>query len=229
MRASSRPQAAQLRARVAGDHAPRICAARIAALRGCRGPRRRPARPGASARSRGSHRGRRRPSGARTAARRSPGRSVCAATAPGSAAEMPAPAMITRRPRMRAFLAYSATTSGSRWADITRISCRMPRSLSSAAGLLHRLQVALGAHHDAHPRRVDVELVELGLGLRTRPSGPGTSEMPGAPDGDAPLRGPPSPAQRSGPRSRRAAHCRPRSVMGCAREQTHGAPSTARR
>ena len=33
------------------------------------------------------------------------GRSVCAATTPGSAAERPAPAMITFRPRMRAFLA----------------------------------------------------------------------------------------------------------------------------
>ena len=33
------------------------------------------------------------------------GRSVCAATTPGSAADSPAPAMITRSPRMRAFLA----------------------------------------------------------------------------------------------------------------------------
>ena len=30
------------------------------------------------------------------------GRSVCAAATPGSAADRPAPAMITRRPRMRA-------------------------------------------------------------------------------------------------------------------------------
>ena len=33
------------------------------------------------------------------------GRSVCAATTPGSAAASPAPAMITRSPRMRAFFA----------------------------------------------------------------------------------------------------------------------------
>ena len=50
------------------------------------------------------------------------GRSVCAATTPGSAAARPAPAMITRSPRMRAFFAYSATVSGSRCALITRIS-----------------------------------------------------------------------------------------------------------
>ena len=45
-----------------------------------------------------------------------------AATTPGSAAARPAPAMITRRPRIFAFFAYSATVSGSRWALITRIS-----------------------------------------------------------------------------------------------------------
>jgi hypothetical protein len=33
------------------------------------------------------------------------GSSVCAATTPGSAAERPAPAMITRSPRIFAFLA----------------------------------------------------------------------------------------------------------------------------
>src|SRR3954447_6350760 len=40
------------------------------------------------------------------------GRSVCAATAPGSAAARPAPAIRTRRPRSRAPFAYSATASG---------------------------------------------------------------------------------------------------------------------
>ena len=50
------------------------------------------------------------------------GRSVCAATTPGSAAASPAPAMITRSPRNFAFFAYSATVSGSRCALITRIS-----------------------------------------------------------------------------------------------------------
>ena len=61
------------------------------------------------------------------------GRSVCAAHTPGSAADSPAPAMITRSPRIRAFFAYSATISGSRCADITRTSCRIPRSVSSFA------------------------------------------------------------------------------------------------
>jgi hypothetical protein len=32
------------------------------------------------------------------------GRSLCAAATPGSAADSPAPAMMTRRPRIRAFL-----------------------------------------------------------------------------------------------------------------------------
>ncbi len=50
------------------------------------------------------------------------GSCVCAATTPGSAAASPAPAMITRRPRMRAFRQYSATMWGSRCADMTRTS-----------------------------------------------------------------------------------------------------------
>src|SRR6185369_4788133 len=50
------------------------------------------------------------------------GRSVWAAATPGSAADIPAPAMITRRPRMRAPWQYSRTSSGSRWALITRTS-----------------------------------------------------------------------------------------------------------
>ena len=47
------------------------------------------------------------------------GRSVCAATAPGSAADSPAPQMSTRSPRSRALRAYSATASGVRCADRT--------------------------------------------------------------------------------------------------------------
>src|SRR5215203_4217319 len=50
------------------------------------------------------------------------GRSVWAAATPGSAADIPAPAMITLRPRIRAFWQYSRTSSGSRWALITRTS-----------------------------------------------------------------------------------------------------------
>src|SRR5207253_4188192 len=60
------------------------------------------------------------------------GRSVWAAATPGSAADIPAPAMITLRPRMRAAWQYSRTFSGSRWALITRTSYRMPASWSAA-------------------------------------------------------------------------------------------------
>src|SRR5439155_150247 len=42
------------------------------------------------------------------------GRSVCAATTPGSAAASPAPQISTLRPRDRAEVAYSATAAGSR-------------------------------------------------------------------------------------------------------------------
>src|SRR5215218_5850542 len=61
------------------------------------------------------------------------GRSVCAATTPGSAADRPAPAMMTFSPRERALFAYAATLSGSRCADMTLISFAMPRSVSSFA------------------------------------------------------------------------------------------------
>ena len=64
-----------------------------------------PARPAASARSRAARRARRRPTSTTSAARRSPAASVWAATTPGSAADRPAPAMITRRPRICAFFA----------------------------------------------------------------------------------------------------------------------------
>src|SRR5262249_38855675 len=48
------------------------------------------------------------------------GRSVWAAAKPGSAADIPAPAMITFSPRMRAFVQYSPVCTGSRWALSTR-------------------------------------------------------------------------------------------------------------
>ncbi len=50
------------------------------------------------------------------------GRSVWAAATPGSAADIPAPAMITFSPRILALVQYSRTISGSRWALITRTS-----------------------------------------------------------------------------------------------------------
>src|SRR5919202_5699311 len=52
---------------------------------------------------------------------------------PGSAAALPAPAMMTRTPRRAAVDAYSATPRGSRWAESTFISNLMARSRSSSA------------------------------------------------------------------------------------------------
>src|SRR5450759_3556642 len=117
------PQAGELRAGVPGNHALRICAARIAALRGLSRPTPATGTPGGICTI--ERIASRPPAALSRPDSGTPitGRSVCAATAPGSAAEMPAPAMITRSPRMCAFLAYSATRSGSRCADITRISC----------------------------------------------------------------------------------------------------------
>src|SRR4051794_17349559 len=56
------------------------------------------------------------------------GRSVCAATAPGSAAARPAPQISTRRPRSRAVFEYSATASGFRGAERTSNSQPIPCS-----------------------------------------------------------------------------------------------------
>src|ERR1700761_5086566 len=57
------------------------------------------------------------------------GRSVCAAATPGSAALIPAPAMITFSPRARAVVQNSWTLSGSRCALITCVSDLMPCSV----------------------------------------------------------------------------------------------------
>src|SRR3954452_18303405 len=61
------------------------------------------------------------------------GSSVYAAMTPGSAAALPAPAMMTRTPRSAAVEAYSATPRGSRWAESTFISKVIARSSSSSA------------------------------------------------------------------------------------------------
>ena len=50
------------------------------------------------------------------------GRSLLEAAKPGSAADIPAPAMITFSPRMRALAQYSPVSSGWRWALRTRTS-----------------------------------------------------------------------------------------------------------
>jgi AcrR family transcriptional regulator len=74
-----------------------------------------------------------RPTSTTSAARRSPAGRLCAATTPGSAADRPAPAMITAGPRIARVLGVLGDHVGSRCADITRTSCRMPRSSSSFA------------------------------------------------------------------------------------------------
>ena len=85
-----------------------------------RSRRRRPGSRAASAPRRAARRGRR--GSCRGSARRSPAGRCGRRRRPGSAADIPAPAMITFSPRIRAFVQYSRTISGSRWALITRTS-----------------------------------------------------------------------------------------------------------
>ena len=70
------------------------------------------------------------------------GRSVCAATTPGSAADRPAPAMITRMPRICAFLAYVGDrvglAVGGHHADLVQDAA----GLQLVGGLLHLVHVA---------------------------------------------------------------------------------------
>src|SRR5438093_5163510 len=84
------------------------------------------------------------------------GSSVCAATTPGSAAARPAPQISTRRPRPAAERAYSATASGSRWAERTSNSLAIPRasSSSSAACILSR--------SDSDPTRMPTRVSSTG-------------------------------------------------------------------
>jgi outer membrane murein-binding lipoprotein Lpp len=61
------------------------------------------------------------------------GRSVCAAATPASAADIPAKAMIARKPSFSAFFAASAVSSGVRWAESTRTCEPMPSSASASS------------------------------------------------------------------------------------------------
>ena len=94
------------------------------------------------------------------------GRSLWAAATPGSAADIPAPAMITFSPRIRALVQYSRTSSGSRWALITRTSWLIPASSRAAPAGFHLRHVVLRAHDDPDQRLVDVDLLERLLDLR---------------------------------------------------------------
>ena len=91
------------------------------------------------------------------------GRSVWAATTPGSAAERPAPAISTRRParaRGARVLGDLVGLAVGRDARGSRGRCRACRARSAAAS--HRLHVALGAHQDPDEQRP-------AAGLRRRP------------------------------------------------------------
>ena len=71
--------------------------------------------------------------------------------------------MITRSPRMRAFLAYSATSLGvavgGHHADLVQ-DAALGQLLG---GLLHGGHVGLGAHDDADAGGVHLQAVELGF------------------------------------------------------------------
>ena len=218
------PQAAELGAGVAGDHS----GAEDLAPRGrprcarCPGRRRRRARPGGICTIE-------RIASSPPAAVRRPdsgtpitGRSVCAATAPGSAAEMPAPAMITRSPRMRAFFAYSATRSG---CAVRRHDADLVQDaplFELVGGLLHRLHVALGAHHDAdaaaRPRRTPRAAPDTSSPATARAPARSRECRPDDPRRSAdrlPALGPGGCAPRGSSR-REHTHWRGRSAGGCA-------------
>src|SRR5712692_9306171 len=58
------------------------------------------------------------------------GRTDFEAVMPGRCAAPPAPAMMTSMPRLSALEAYLKSRSGVRWAETTRVSCGTPRALS---------------------------------------------------------------------------------------------------
>src|SRR5579862_6665635 len=76
------------------------------------------------------------------------GRSVCAATTPGSAAASPAPQISTLIPRPAADRAYSATASGVRCAERTSNSQTISRASSSSSAACMR------ARSDSEPTRM---------------------------------------------------------------------------
>ena len=158
------PDGPDLGAGVAGDHKLRMRAASTAAfLRVVHADRRH--------RHAGRHLGDRQQrveaardaSSTTSAARRSPAGPCARRPRPGSAAARPAPAMITFSPRMRAFLAYSATMSGSRCARHHADLVEDAAVGELLRGLLHDGHVGLGAHDDADERGVDRQALELGF------------------------------------------------------------------
>ena len=106
----TRPPAPRRAGRHGGSGATRAAARaedasrQTAALRALSTPTPRPGRPAASARSRAGRPARPRPTCDEVSGTPITGRSVWAAATPGSAADSPAPAMITCSPRIRAFL-----------------------------------------------------------------------------------------------------------------------------
>ena len=126
-----------------------------------RRPRTRPARPAASGRSRAARRGRPRPTSTDVSGTPITGSDVCAATTPGSAAERPgagddhaqaAQLGVPRVVRDQVGIAMGGhdahLVADAALAELLR-------------GRLHRGHVALGAHHDADARGVDLHALEL--------------------------------------------------------------------
>src|SRR6266550_7485394 len=84
------------------------------------------------------------------------GRSVWAASTPGSAAASPAPAIRTRNPRSRAVRPYSATESGCRCAERTSNSWVMPRASSSSTAACMR------GRSDSEPTTMPTSGLDMG-------------------------------------------------------------------
>ena len=193
MRASSVHRRAELRAGVAGDHlgsGPRREDSRAGrgsrALRALSRPDAAPTRHAraASARSRGSRRGRPRPLRRPDSGTPITGRSVCAATRAGERRRDAGPGddhAQAPHARVLGVLGHQVRFAvGGHHAHLVQDA-----ALVELAGrLLHRLHVALGAHHDAHVGGVHVDVIELRLHLglvasargrarSLRPRGPG--------------------------------------------------------
>ena len=164
-------------ARTTPPPSPGACSARSRA-RGCAPPARRRsgrcppppsprARRAASARSRAARRGRRPTEVFEVSGTPITGRSVCAATTPGSAAARPGAGDDHAQPAHARVLRVLGDRVGvavrAHHADLVADAAL----LELLRRLLHQRHVALRAHHDADLRRVvHVELVELVLDLR---------------------------------------------------------------
>ena len=162
------PDGAHVRARVALDQVPRICAASTAAFLALSTPTHATGTPGgiwAIAR-----RASRPPATEVLDVSGTPitGRSVCAATTPGSAAARPGAGDDHAEPAHPGVLGVVGHDHRipvrAHHADLVMD----PPLLQLGSRLLHHGHVRLRPHHDSHPRGVHVEVVELATHLRLR-------------------------------------------------------------